>query len=544
VIAAVLEREPQPVSSLQAMAPAGLDRIVKTCLRKDRETRWQSAHDLKEEIVWIAEGDTRTWTSTRGRRYGWLLWLAGLGLTGAALFALGYFSHETPPAHVVRLTLPAPPGAAFTISSSVAGSVSVSPNGQLVAFAAQRKEGAGQLWIRPIDSLTARPLAGTEEGFAPFWSPDSRWLGFFSHGKLKKVEVTGGPVETLCDAPLGRGGTWSRDGRILFAPNLSQPLFEIAATGGSARPLTEMEASRQEVTHRWPAFLPDGEHYLFFIRTAAQASTGVYAGTLGSNEHRLLISSGTNAVYAEPGYLLFGRGDVLVAQPFDAKHLQVHGAPVQVAQDVSMMPATNFGNFSASRTGTLVYISGAIELGRGLYWYDRHGTQIGKLGSPEYASWPQLSPDGKRLALRLWTQPAGNFEIWVYDLARSVHARESFSALTAFAAVWSPDGTQLAYSHSSPQVSGDHIYLLNPDGRGTEQPLEQPFLESIANYPSSWSPDGASLLFDRQDKSGKISVWIMPMSGKSQAVPVHGDAVQRTNGAIFAGWPVGCVRFE
>jgi Tol biopolymer transport system component len=342
----------------------------------------------------------------------------------------------------------------------------------------------------------------------------NEWIAFFSGGKLKKVEASGGPVETLCDAPLGRGGTWNREGLILFSPNISQPLYQVAAAGGAATPLTQMEASRQEVTHRWPEFLPDGKHYLFFVRAATPSLTGVYIGTLGSREHRQVISSSMNAAYAAPGYLLYARGDVLVAQPFDAKRMQVTGTPVQLAQDVSVMPATNYVSFSVSQTGTLIYSSEAIEIGRQLYWYDRQGKELGKLGPPEYGSWPQLSPDGKKLALRLYTQPAGNFEIWVYDLARGIHARASFTGLTAFASVWSPDGTQLAYSHSTSQVSGDHMYLLNADGRGKEELLEQPFLESMANYPSSWSPDGQVLLFDHQDRSGKISVWVLPMHGE------------------------------
>jgi Tol biopolymer transport system component len=210
---------------------------------------------------------------------------------------------------------------------------------------------------------------------------------------------------------------------------------------------------------------------------------------------------------------LFGRGDALVAQSFDARRMQLTGAPVQVAEDVSVMPATNYVNFSASQTGTLIYGSGAVEIGRQFYWFDRNGKRASKLGPPEYGSEPHLSPDGKRLALRLFTQPAGNFEVWVYDLARGVHARTSFSALTGFAPVWSPDGLRLAYSHSAPGISGDHMYLLNADGTGREQPLEKPILESIANYPSSWSPDGASLLFDRQDKTGKISAWVLPLTG-------------------------------
>jgi hypothetical protein len=218
-------------------------------------------------------------------------------------------------------------------------------------------------------------------------------------------------------------------------------------------------------------------------------------------------------VYAEPGYLLFGRGDIVMAQPFDLRRMQVVGTPVAVASGVSAMSAGNYVNFSVSQTQTLIYSSANTEIDRQLCWYDRQGKQLSKLGQPEYASAPQLSPDGKRLALRLLTQPVGNFEIWVYDLARGLPARTSFSGLTVFGPVWSPDGLALAISHSTPQASGDHMYLLQADGTGKEEPLEQPSFESLANYPTSWSPNGHLLLFDHQDKSGKISIWVLPLSG-------------------------------
>ena len=519
VIAAILERDPPPISSLQPLVPRLLDRVVKACLAKNPNSRWQSAHDLKEQLDWMGQGETAISVVSKPSRFRWWIWIPALVVGAAALFATGYFSRTMPPQQSVRASMPPPPDASFTISSSVAGSLALSPDGRQLAFSAQAKGGAPQLWVRSLDTLVSHPLADTQDGFAPFWSPDGRWIAFFANGKLKKVEASGGPVETLCDAPLGRGGAWNSEGLIVFSPNLSQPLYSVPANGGLAKPLTQLDASRQEVTHRWPTFLPDGKHYIFFVRAAASSATGEYLGALGSDQHTQIISSATNAAYASPGYLMYGRGDVLLAQPFDVKKLQVTAPPLQVAQDVSMMPATNYGNFSVSQTGTLIYSSGSIELGRGLYWYDRQGKQLGKLGSPEYASWPQLSPDGKKMALRLWTQPAGNFEIWVYDLAREVHVRESFSALTAFAPVWSPEGQQLAYSHSAPQVSGDHMFLLSADGRGTERPLEQPILEAIANYSSSWSPDGASILFDRQDKAGKISIWVLPMSENRKPYP-------------------------
>ena len=513
VAAAILEKEPTSIGTIKPMAPPALDHAIRRSLAKAPEERWQSAHDLKIELEWIAQGGSGIPTTAKEKSSAWVAWLLALILSGTALFVAGYFSRSIPKGQPMRASLSPPPDAPFTVSSSIPGSMAISPDGRLITFTAKAKEAVPQLWVRSLDSLASHPLAGTENAFAPFWSPDSRWIAFFSNGKLKKVEVSGGPVETLCDAPTGRGGTWSREGLILFSPNISQPLFQIAATGGTARPLTQMDSSRQEVTHRWPQFLPDGKHYLFFVRAATAGMTGVYAGVLGSDQHRQVISGLTNAVYAEPGYLLFGRGDVLVAQLFDLGRMQVSGVPVGVASGVSAMSAANYVSFSVSQTSTLIYSSATTVIDRQLSWYDRQGKQLSKLGQPAYASGPQLSPDGKSLALRLLTQPAGNFEIWVFDLARGLQARTSFSGLTVFGPVWSPDGLQLAISHSTPQASGVHMYLLQADGTGKEERLEQPWFESLANYPSSWSPNGHLLLFDHQDKSGKISMWVLPLSG-------------------------------
>jgi eukaryotic-like serine/threonine-protein kinase len=519
VASAILEKEPEPISALKPMTPPTLEHVVKKCLAKHPDERWQSAGDLASELKWIGEAQSlaRPAQPVAARRF--LLkpgrvvtTIATLTVFGASLFVWGYFSRSIPQPQTIRAALPPPEGAAFSVSTSIAGSVGISPDGRLLVFTAQQKGGVPQLWLRSLDSLAAHPLDGTDYGFAPFWSPDSRWIGFFSMGKLRKIEVAGGPVETLCDAPLGRGGTWNRDGLIIYTPNISQPLFRVEAGGGACVPLTQLDASRQEVTHRWPQFLPDGKHYLFYVRATGSAA-GAYVGELASNERRQVIGSSTNAVYSPPGYLLFGRGDAIAAQPFDVKQMQVKGEAIVLAQGVSVLPGFNYADLSVSQNGTLVYSSGPTEPGRQLCWYNREGKKLEIVGPPEYVSWPQLSPDGKRLAARLLTQPSGNFEIWIYDLDRKVHSRASFSGLTALAPVWSPDGKQIACAHTALQASGDHMFLLMADGSGKEQLLEQPVFEAIANYPSSWSPDGRVLLFDHQDKSGKISVWVLPFSG-------------------------------
>ena len=522
VASAILEKEPAPISAIKPMTPVTLDHTIRRCLAKDPEERWQTARDLALELKWVTENGSNAGTPARSvaaSSIRWRLGWAGAGvvlfvLFGLALFVIGYISRPRAQVQTIRTSITPPANAAFTVSSSVAGTMAISPDGRLLAFSAEAKNNIPQLWVRSLDSLESRPLSGTQQAFAPFWSPDSKWIAFFSpNGMLKKVEASGGPVETVCAAQFGRGGTWNRDGLIIFAPNIAQPLFQVAAAGGTPVPITQLDASRQENTHRWPQFLPDGKHYLFFIRAGLPSATGLYVGTVGSGERQKVLSISSNALYAPPGYLLFGRGDTLMTQPFDARSMQIKEEPMATAHDVSFIPAPNFLNFSVSQTGVLVYSSAAVEIGRQLVWYDRQGKPLSRLGSPEYSSWPQISPDGKRLAIRLLTPPGGAFDIWVYDLARGVHTHMSFSALTAYAPAWSPNGKQLAYAHSSQQTTGDHMYLLNPDGTAKEEALEQPVIESLGNYPSSWSPDGQVLLFDHQDKAGKFSIWALPFSG-------------------------------
>jgi eukaryotic-like serine/threonine-protein kinase len=521
VASAILEKEPAPISTIKPMTPVTLGHAIRRCLAKDPEERWQTARDLALELKWVTENGSQAGTPARfraARSIRWRLGWAGaavavLALFGLALFVTGYISHPTAQLKTIRTSITPPANGAFTVASSVAGSMAISPDGKMLVFAAEAKNNIPLLWVRSLDSLESRPLSGTEQAFAPFWSPDSKWIAFFStNGMLKKVEASGGPVETVCAAQFGRGGTWNQDGLIIFAPNVAQPLFQVAATGGAPVPITQLDASRQENTHRWPQFLPDGKHYLFFVRAGEPSATGLYVGKVGSGERQKVLSISTNALYAPPGYLLFGRGDTLVAQPFDATNTRITGEPTAMAHEVSYIAAPNFLNFSVSQTGLLVYSSAMVEAGRQLVWYDRQGKLLSRLGSPEYSAWPEISPDGQRLAIRLLTPPAGSFDIWVYDLSRGVHTRMSFGALTAYAPAWSPNGKQLAYAHSSQQTPGEHMYLLNPDGTGNEEALEQPFIESLGNYPSSWSPDGQILLFDHQDKAGKFSIWALPLS--------------------------------
>src|ERR1700680_4271998 len=336
VASAILEKEPPPLSSVMPMTPPALDRVVRTCLAKNPDERFQSAHDLKLQLEWIREAGSQAGVPalTQTRRSGrptiaTLLLSVGFVLLLAAFAAL-YFFHRVPSqADLMRLTIAGPD------KTLMGYSLAISPDGKSVVFEAS-SEGKDSLWIRPLDSLKAHALNGTEEGTLPFWSPDSRAIGFFAEGKLKKIEVSSGAVQVLCSAADARGGTWNPGGTILFSPDSVSPLFQVSADGGSATQVTKNDSSLGEISHRWPVFLPDSRHFLFFTRTTGKESEPVYVGSLDGPERKRLLESSSGVAYAPPGYLLFVRGRTLFAQPFDAGKMQLAGDPMPLAAGVEL----------------------------------------------------------------------------------------------------------------------------------------------------------------------------------------------------------------
>src|SRR5437773_4943899 len=336
-MSAILKEDPPDLSDTNQKISPALERLVNRCLEKNPESRFHSASDLAFALEALS-GSTATSAQTVAmpafaprwfKRRELIAWaVAGIAILIAAIaVTISHFRRPPTELHAVRLFVPPPEKASF-------GSFAISPDGLRLAFAATDASGKTLLWIRPLDSINAQPLSGTEEATLPFWSPDSRFIGFFAAGKVKKIEVTGGPPQTLCNTPFARGAAWNRDGGIIFTPNTLEPIYRVSAAGGEPTPVTTLDKSRQETSHRWPYFLPDGRHFLYTVLGAPE-SRGIYVSSLDAKENRRLLNVGNSDVaYAAPGYLLFRRVVTLMAQAFDADKLQLSGDPFPIAEQI------------------------------------------------------------------------------------------------------------------------------------------------------------------------------------------------------------------
>ena len=391
LIGAILEREPTAISSLQPMSPPGLDRVVKKCLAKDPDGRWQTASDLHDELKWVAEGGSQAGLAVPAavptRVQSRLAWGVAAGTTVLLAMALAVLYLNRAPVQTTTVRFP------VLTEGGVECGFALSPDGRQLAFA-----DGGQLWIRPLDSLESRALPGTEEASFPFWSPDSRSLGFFTFTELRTIDPTGGPPQTVCAVPLGFGGTWNQDDVIVFGRR-GGGLLRVPAAGGEPTPVTALDDTRQETAHWWPQFLPDGEH-LLFLATGEAEQDGIYVGSLESGvTPSLVLRTTLRARYAAPGYILFGRGESLMAQPFDVERLALTGDPVRVVDGVQSLPRVRWFGFSASHQGELAYVGGGEGAASQLRWLDRSGADLGTVGAPGEYRDPVLSPDETKVAV-------------------------------------------------------------------------------------------------------------------------------------------------
>jgi Tol biopolymer transport system component len=521
IIAAILAATPPPMTSLQPLTPPALERVVKICLAKDPDDRWQTAQDLKLQLEWIAEGGSQAGVpapvvAQRKNRDRILAAFGSVGILAAVLFGVLYFSRAPAKPPVVRSYIKPMPGSSF-VFTGFQGGFALSPDGLRLVYMAVNEEGKGSLWIRPLDSLQAQPIAGTEGAALPFWSPDSRFIGFFANGKLKTVEASGGPPLTLCDASIGRGGTWGREGVILFAPSTNQPLYRVPATGGTPAPVTSLDLSKGVTTHRWPQFLPDGRHFLYVAGSPAapkeNPTNWILLGSLDSTESKSLLRTHSDAIYAS-GHILFLRLNTLMAQPFDEKRLELTGEAFPIADPVQEDEAVIHSLFSVSQTGLLAYAEGTSSAGRELIWVDRNGKKIGEVSGSDAYREPRISPDGKRL---IFTLSSSGYDIWSYDIARSAKTRLTFGAAASQAnldAAWSPDGQRIAYSSAHAGKYG--LYEKAADGSGNEQVLLEGLDQQV--WLNDWSPDGKLLAF-QQAVQGVSGVWMLPLSGERKPYP-------------------------
>jgi Tol biopolymer transport system component len=516
LMSAILRDTPPPVStSLSAgdarvCGPGGvhnLDYAVERCLAKDPDERWQSARDLMLHLRWIAEGRARTGAiaappgSTRTMETAaWLV--AAVALLG--VLALGLLALRRSPvaAPVVRFTVDAPAEAVFAPTMSVsAPHPAISPDGGRVAFLAQVGTDPIRIWVRSLDTLQAWPLAGTDGAQFPFWSADSRFLGFFADGSLKTVDTSGGAVLRVCDAPAAEGGTWNRDGTIIFAPGPDRGLHRVSAAGGVSTPVTKPSAAGS-APHRWPSFLPDGKQFVF------HEGDTLSLASLDSSEVRPLTKADSQAQYSAAGYLLFVRGTTLLAQPFDAARGVLSGDPRPIAEGVSR--ALTNAAFTVSPTGVLIYRSGRL-VNRQLTWFDRAGTALGSVGGVHDFNGVHLSPDERRVAYhRHDGRPDG--DVWLVDLERGTSERFTHSAEN-LSPVWSPDGTRIAYG-SNRDSGVNNVWVKSAAGADADAPL---LTSNVNKSPRSWSRDGAFIAYEAAGALGDI--WILPLTGDRKPFP-------------------------
>jgi Tol biopolymer transport system component len=459
-------------------------------------------------LRWIGAGGLRNVAqipaASPRRRREFAAWtIAGVAISAALGVAWSAFQRAMPEASLVRFSIEAPPDTVFAPTATIsAPHPAISPNGAHVAFVAQAGTEPPRLWVRTMDTLQARPLSGTDGASFPFWSADSRLVGFFADGALKTIDLLGGAAHRVCAAPAGEGGTWNRDGTILFAPGPSSGLSRVSAAGGTAVAVTTPSPARASAPHRWPSFLPDGRRFVF------HEGDGIWLGSLDSSDVRSLTKADSQALYSAAGHLLFVRGTTLLAQPFDLSRGEVAGEPRPIAEGISR--ALSNAAFSVSEGGALIYRSGRL-VNRQLTWFDRSGTQISAVGGVHDFNGVHLSPDQRRVVYhRHDGRPDG--DVWVVDLTRGADERFTFAAEN-LSPVWSPDGTRIAFA-SNRNSGVNNLWVKPSNGAGADTLL---LTSTVDKTPRSWSPDGMFIAYVASGARGDI--WILPLGESRTPFP-------------------------
>jgi Tol biopolymer transport system component len=500
VASAILEKDPEPIAASRPMSPPALDYVVRSCLTKDPDGRFQTAHDVKLQLKWIAEGGSQAGEAgrvaaghRRWERTSWLLAAMFFLLVIAAGAGWWKASSRRPP-----------PMYFHTSVRFAANDLALSPDGRILAMVAYSAQANDyMLWTYEVGGRRTTSLEGTQGASYPFWSPDGKSIGFFADGKLKKVDVSGGQSQVLCDAPNGRGGAWNRDGVIVFSPDALATLYRVPSWGGSPVELTKVDTSRSEASHRWPAFLPDGKHFIYLAAnfSGKPGINAIFLGSLDSTERRFLVSASANASYAEPGYLVYMRDKTLLAQSFDRRHYVLSGEPHTLSDEVLYFPQVYRAIFSVSSGDILVTQTGKGAYLSQLTWFERSGKPAGTVGVPAWYNNVQLSPDGHRVAADQTDPDGRNVDIWIHEPARDTTTRLTFDPALDQAPVWSPDGKQVLIA--SNRSLKFRLYLKNTDGSGSEEELFD-FGDGIGNA-WDWSRDGKYILIRKGTELWSLS---------------------------------------
>jgi hypothetical protein len=533
VTSKIIASEPEKLQDLSLLGPPELERVVRRCLAKDPDDRWQTARDVLTELKWIAEklkGPNTTLPTVmvsavknldegkkRGRRLVWSLTAAAaaLVLVGLALpwVASSGWSFPiwrggtVPPGPTVAFAVTPHPDEGLVLDQDAGGS-SIAPNGSVLAVAAN-KDGKTVLALRPMASLRFRIVEGSEGAAFPFWSPDSSWVGFFAGGKLKRVAAAGGLPQPICDAPEPHGGTWNAKGVILFAPNNAGPIMGVPANGGDPKPVTTLNVAEGQQDHAWPHFLPDGETFLFLSRTSRRESNQIYAAVLSNPGAPVkLVASNYRATYAPQsdggnGNLLYLRDGTLMAQLLDVKRLTLIGQPKAAAYDIASVVESGYANFSASKNGMLVHRSGR-QPGRQLHWVNRSGQAVGDVAEVSQYLAMRLSPDQSSVVATRIDNETGLVDLWLVDLARKTSTRLTADDGLNANPVWSPGGDEIVFG-ASPQA------MLGLFRKGLNGSQGGPFGKSSnPRRPTDWSSDRGAILFEEQTQQSGWDLWVAP----------------------------------
>ena len=518
LIAAILEREPPLMSTLQPMTPPALDRAVKKCLAKEPEKRWQAASDVCDELKWIAEGGSQVISAStapvkgaRSLRQRPVIFSIGTLLIGAVIASIATWNLKPPP------TVPSQPVTRTVINLSpgqqLAGldngpAVALSPDGTHLAYVARQGGGTQQLYLHTMDSMEAKPIPGTEGAVNPFFSPDGQWIGFFARTQLRKVSVNGGAALTLGEAPGFRGASWGSQEMIAFALPGALALQKVSEAGGAMQSLTHL--AKGEANHRWPEFLPDGKAVLFATGASGidWSDAQVAIQSVETGERRDLVV-GTQPRYAASGHLVYAQGGSLMAVALDPHRLATTGMGIPVISRVLQSPLNGYAHYSISSTGSLAYIEGGVQgtvRQSRLVWVNRTGAEQ-PLAAPAHAfQRPRISPDGRRVAVEIMENTT---QVWMYDLTRDTLTRMTFAGGTNRNPSWTPDGKRIAFQ--STKEGPQNLFWQQADGGGG---LERLTAREHTQFPHSWSPDGQLLAFTEIDPTTLYDIWVLRLSDR------------------------------
>jgi serine/threonine protein kinase len=523
-LAMVLMKEPD-WSLLPPATPPSIRTLLRRCLEKDRKRRLPDLGAARLEIdETLSAPPSQTSQESiapkssrpRGQHLAW--GVAALAIAVAMGIGIVRFAEPRPePARSIRFQVSAPPD--VVLASDINLSPALSPDGRTLAFLVVSRAGdRPRLAVRALDAEDAREVPGTEGAANAFWSPDSRFIGFFASGKLKKIDPAGGVPQVICDVPTGpggsSGGTWNEDGIIVFGGN-DGPLFRVPAGGGMPTPLTKLDAAKKELRHTYPWFLPDGRHFFYFSASPSTRENSIYIGSLDDDEKVALLQADSKAVYAD-GHMLFVRQGTLVAQPFDATRRVTTGDAVVEAQDVFSIPAGGTAPFAVSTNGVLAFRSGTTATLTQLTLVDRSGRQLETVAERSDQTALELSPDGARVVVSVFDPSKRARDIWIHDLKRDVRTRFTFNAGDDLYSAWSPDGARLVFSSGGPTPLD--VYQQAANGSGSEERL----LGGGGNkYVTSWSPDGRFVMYHIGNAGSPTGndIWIMPTFGDRKPQP-------------------------